>query len=281
MLWRAIITAESLAKSELVCTIYPPFFYCDTSDSWRLGRRARIMISIAGPLSTLVIGSLFVFATYFLLSGFSRNVLQISAFFCFYGTLINFSPFIETDGYYIISDILNIPNLRDESFRYLKTKLLSLLGRPVTQARYSKTKKRIFLIFALIGLGWLLFFGYTTIRLTYLYGQDAYRALLNLLETLLRIRPFSLTAVTVNAAAVTYFALLVSGYFVMGVVGYKKLQMGKVSLETIHDKRVAIFLPLSAFLQRNQLRTFSAALRGYLASSLALFQSYGSRRLAL
>ncbi|MGI0078580.1 MAG: PqqD family peptide modification chaperone [Nitrososphaerales archaeon] len=241
---------------------FATFFYCDTSDSWRLERRARIMISVAGPLSTLVIGSLLVFAGYFANPGFGRNALEVSAFFCFYGTLANFSPFIETDGYYILSDILKIPNLRDESFAYIKRAFLRIIGRPVRRVRYSTSRRRILLIYSIIGVGWLVFFGYTTLTLTYFYSEDAYHILQNLLQIASGIQPLDPGRIGISIAALFYFAFLIVGYLIMGAVAYRKIRIRGVKLETIHDKRVSIFLPLPSFFQRERAMRLVDAAKG-------------------
>ncbi len=236
-----------------------PFFYSDTSDSWRLSRRARITISLAGPLSTVVLASFFVFWSYFLPSGFGRNVLQLGAFFAFYGTLLNFSPVIETDGYYILADVLKIPNLRDESFSYIKSVFLRKLGRPASAVRHSARTRRIFLLYAGIGIAWLGIFAYTSIRLMYIYGLDAYHASVSLLSTVLRIQPFNTTTVGVNIATLSYFGLLLSGFVVIGAVAYRNIRFRGVKLETIHDKRVSVFLPLPSFFPRRQAEGLVAA----------------------
>ncbi len=227
-----------------------PFFYCDTSDSWRLGRRARIMISLAGPLSTVVVASFFVFGSYFVPPGFARNVLQIGAFFGFYGTLVNFSPVIETDGYYVLADILKIPNLRDESFSYIKRVFLRKLGRPLSVAGNTARHRRIFLLYAVIGVTWFVFWGYSTSRLMYIYGLDAYSAFLSLQSTVLRMQPFSAATVGLNLVTLSYFTLLVLGFGVIGTTAYRNLRFRGVKLETIHDKRVSVFLPLPSFFPR-------------------------------
>jgi len=228
-----------------------PFFYCDTSDAWRLSRRARIMISVAGPLSTVVISSFFVFWSYFV-SGYAKDVLQISAFFGFYGSLTNFSPVIETDGYYILSDVLNIPNLRDEAFSYTKRTFLALFGRPVKAIRQSTKERRIIAVYTLFTVAWLAFFGYTTAWLMGIYSVSAYLALSSLVLTLLGLQTFDLTTVGVNIATVAYFALFVAGFVVMGAVAYRKIRMKGVKLETIHNKRVSAFLPLPSDVRRTQ-----------------------------
>ncbi|HXW37584.1 MAG TPA: M50 family metallopeptidase [Nitrososphaerales archaeon] len=227
-----------------------PFFYCDTSDSWRLSRRARIMISVAGPLSTVVIASILVFCSYSVGPGTLQNVLKIAAFFGFYGTLTNFSPVIETDGYYILADTLGIPNLRDEVFGYVKRGVLKALGRPVASVRHSAKHRRIVAAYTVATIAWLAFFGYTTLWLLGVYGTDAYASLLGLGRTLLSIQAFDLTSVGVNIATIAYFALTLAGFAVMGTVAYRRVRMKGVKLETIHDKRVSAFLPLPSSMRR-------------------------------
>ncbi|HEY6282760.1 MAG TPA: PqqD family peptide modification chaperone, partial [Nitrososphaerales archaeon] len=228
-----------------------PFFYCDTSDAWRLSRRARIMISVAGPLSTVVISSLFVFWSYFSV-GYIRNVLQISAFFGFYGTLTNFSPVIETDGYYILSDALNIPNLRDEAFSYMKRALLIVFRRPVKTPRQSAKRRRIVAIYTAVTVVWLAFFGYTTVWIMGIYSVSAFHALTSLLLTAIGAVAFDLTALGVNIATLAYFALFVAGFVVMGAVSFQKIRMKGVKLETIHSKKASVFLPLPSDLPASQ-----------------------------
>jgi hypothetical protein len=231
---------------------FAPFFFCDTSDSWRLNRKARIMISAAGPLSTLLMGSMFTFVSYLPNLGFGKTILQVASFFCFYGSLINFSPMLEMDGYYIISDILNLPNLRDESFAYLKRTFLGLFGRPVKKIRYGARRRRILLIYSILAIGWLLFTAYTTVRLTYFYSLSAYAALLILFKTASGSLSFSLANLGIGVGSLLYYFLLIAGYVIMGVVAYQKIRIRGVKLETIHDKRVSIFLPLPSFVQRER-----------------------------
>jgi len=229
-----------------------PFFFTDTSDSWRLSRRARILISLAGPLSTLVIGSIFVFSSYLLPPGFGKNVLQVGAFFSFYGTLLNFSPVIETDGYYILADVLKIPNLRDESLGYIKSVLFRKLGRPATSELQDGGGRRVFLLYGGITTVWLCLFGYSSIRLMYVYGSGAYSSLTSLSSVLLQAIPFDLVSASVNVAALAYFALFSAGFVVMGATAYRSIRIRGIKLETIHDKRVSVFLPLPSFFPRRR-----------------------------
>jgi hypothetical protein len=253
-----------------------PFFYCDNSDAWRLSRRARIMIAAAGPLSTVVIASIFVFCSYLVPPGSLQTTLQIGAFFGYYGSLINFSPVIETDGYYILADLLNIPNLRDEAFSFAKRNILGALRRPVKAVRMSAQRRRIVMVYTAITAAWLVFFGYTTVWIMFVYGNAAYSAVSGLASTLLGSQAFDIAAVGVNVATLSYFGLYLVGFVVLGNVASKNIRMKGVKLETIHDKRVSAFLPLPSSIDRSRaeglVREARKTARGFSKSSSVTLQ---------
>jgi len=43
-------------------------------------------------------------------------------------TLLNFNPLIKLDGYYLLSDYLELPNMRRRSFRYVGSMVEKLFG---------------------------------------------------------------------------------------------------------------------------------------------------------
>lgn len=95
-----------------------PVLYTDASDAWRLtSRRQRFMIGAAGMIAELALA---VFATLlwsFLPDGALRSSLFLLATTTWIVTLfINLNPFMRFDGYYLLSDLLGIPNLQDRAF---------------------------------------------------------------------------------------------------------------------------------------------------------------------
>ncbi len=233
-----------------------PMFYCDTTDSLRLGTWPRIMISMAGPLSTVIVGAILALVSLFDASGYLKTVLQISAFFCFYGTYFNLSPVIENDGYYALADLLHLPNLREDSFAYLKRLVYRLLGRR-SQAGSLTTKKqaRIFLFFSLFAGVWLALFVYSTATITLYLGQDAVGAGIGIGHQLL-LRAFDPVVIGAGVASISYFGVLMSGYGILGRSLVRRLRSKRFRLQTIHDRSVSIFMPLPSALSpglRNQL----------------------------
>src|SRR3954453_14295171 len=102
-----------------------PSVFVDTTDVWMAGRRARLMVTAAGPLTGLVLaGSM-------QLAGLAIPALGPLAFklsFAWYlNGLFNLNPFLALDGYYLLMDWLEIPNLRARGISWVTSRLR---GRP-------------------------------------------------------------------------------------------------------------------------------------------------------
>ncbi|MGB5442693.1 MAG: site-2 protease family protein [Gammaproteobacteria bacterium] len=106
-----------------------PVLYTDTSEAWKLSsRRQRLAIAAAGITAELVLA---VFATLlwsFLPDGELRSAVFIIATTTWVITLlINVNPMMRFDGYYLLSDLLEIQNLQDRSFALGKWRLRNWL----------------------------------------------------------------------------------------------------------------------------------------------------------
>jgi len=67
-------------------------------------------------------------------------------------TLFNFNPLIKLDGYYLLSDYLEIPNLRRRSFRYVGDLIKRLFTFELQPAgELSRRERRTYLIYGLVG----------------------------------------------------------------------------------------------------------------------------------
>ena len=108
-----------------------PMLYTDTSESWKLTRaRERLAIASAGIVTELGIAGLATLAWSLTPDGGVRNALFFLATTSWVLTLlVNASPFMRFDGYFIISDILDFPNLHERSGALARTWLRrNLLG---------------------------------------------------------------------------------------------------------------------------------------------------------
>lgn len=92
--------------------VFFPLLYCDVSDSRRFPTSQRILVAAAGIVVELLIAA--VAAVLWLLSypGFLHALFLNLLLFCSLNTLlINGNPLMRYDGYYVLSDMLAIPNL--------------------------------------------------------------------------------------------------------------------------------------------------------------------------
>jgi putative peptide zinc metalloprotease protein len=100
-----------------------PMLYTDTSESWRLAdARKRLMIASAGIITELAIAGLATLGWALLPPGVPRQA-------CFYlattswvlSLALNASPFMRFDGYFILSDWLDMPNLHERASALTRT----------------------------------------------------------------------------------------------------------------------------------------------------------------
>ncbi|PWC40480.1 peptidase [Azospirillum sp. TSO35-2] len=102
-----------------------PVLYTDTTDAWRLvSRRQRLAVGAAGMLTELMIAVFATLAWSFLPDGPLRSAAYFLATVSWVTTLaINLSPFMRFDGYYLLSDALDVPNLQERAFAMARWKL--------------------------------------------------------------------------------------------------------------------------------------------------------------
>lgn len=95
-----------------------PVLYTDVNESWKLtSRRQRLAVGIAGVTAELCCAAIALCAWGFLPEGPAHSVAFLVATTTWVTTvLLNLSPFMRFDGYYVLSDWLEIPNLHARSF---------------------------------------------------------------------------------------------------------------------------------------------------------------------
>ena len=106
---------------------FQPAFYCDVSDSWMFpSRRQRMWVTFAGGYIQLVIWGVCTMIWRITDPDTLINqIVLIVIVFAGLQTLVNFNPLIKLDGYYMLSDYLEIPNLRAKAM----SSLWAWLGR--------------------------------------------------------------------------------------------------------------------------------------------------------
>ena len=102
--------------------VFSPALYCDVSDSWLLKNKwHRIVIGAAGMYVEIFLSSLAVFGWWFSEPGwFHHSCLNLFFVSTVSTVIFNANPLMRYDGYYMLSDYLEIPNLRPKADRMLK-----------------------------------------------------------------------------------------------------------------------------------------------------------------
>jgi putative peptide zinc metalloprotease protein len=116
-----------------------PVLYTDTSGAWRLtSRKERMMIGCAGVGAELMVASVATLLWSLVPDGGFRSALFVLATTSWITSLmINLSPFMRFDGYYILADAIGVPNLQPRSFalgRWRLREMLFDLGDPPPEA---------------------------------------------------------------------------------------------------------------------------------------------------
>lgn len=106
-----------------------PVLYTDTSGAWRLARRRqRLAIGAAGMAAELVLACWATLLWSFLQDGMLRSAVFTLASTTWILTLaVNLSPFMRFDGYFLLSDLLGVPNLQQRAFALTRWRLREAL----------------------------------------------------------------------------------------------------------------------------------------------------------
>jgi putative peptide zinc metalloprotease protein len=135
--------------------IMAPYLYTDTGETWKLvDRRKQMIIASAGMAAEL---SLAVFATLLWAispEGAVKSVLFVLATSTWLMTLaINASPFMRFDGYFVLSDYLDFPNLHERGTAcarwWLRTTIFGL-QEPMPEPALTAAARRWLIAFALV-----------------------------------------------------------------------------------------------------------------------------------
>jgi putative peptide zinc metalloprotease protein len=118
--------------------LFTPVYYADVTDIWRLSKWKRIVVNLSGMYFELI------FCTLIALIGFLINnfVLTIIAITVSFNTLFNLNPFLRSDGYWVLSDLTNKPNLLHHSFERVKDIYRGIFGEKI---KWSKLDIMLFL----------------------------------------------------------------------------------------------------------------------------------------
>src|SRR5262245_46790484 len=143
-----------------------PALYCNVTDAWTLADKwKRIIISFAGIYVELIIAAIATFVWWYTPHyPVVNNIALCVMVLCSVSTIVfNANPLMRFDGYYILADWLEVPNLREKANRFLNNLFLSkALGVEVPPEAYmTPWRKWLFVIYAIGSwvYRWVVLFG--------------------------------------------------------------------------------------------------------------------------
>lgn len=143
---------------------FQPAFFCNVSDAWLFPKKAhRMWVTFAGAYFELFLWALAILVWRVTDPDTTINYLAVVvAATSGIKSCFNLNPLIKLDGYYLLSDAVDVPNLRRKSFAWLRARLKNLLTFTSHRSDGATAReRRIYLVYgALAGLYsfWLLSF---------------------------------------------------------------------------------------------------------------------------
>src|ERR1700723_1553237 len=130
---------------------FTPAFYTDTTDILLFTKGSeRQWVIFAGIWIEMVLCGISALVWHFGPPGSGTNDIAYKMMLLsgIQGAVLNLNPLIKADGYYALSQFLNIDNLREESFEYLRAWTRRyLLFQDVELPQATNRQRRIFLLF--------------------------------------------------------------------------------------------------------------------------------------
>jgi putative peptide zinc metalloprotease protein len=120
-----------------------PGLFVDTQDIWMEPRGARIAVSWAGPYSGFILAGASGIVLTFLPPGSVAALLRLFGFVALAGNAVQLMPLVRLDGYFMLMDWLDLPNLRARSLTFIRHDLWS----KAIHRRALNREERIFALF--------------------------------------------------------------------------------------------------------------------------------------
>ncbi len=134
---------------------FQPCLFSNVSDAWLFGSKARRMwVTFAGGFVEMIVWALAVIAWRVTAP---ETAVHHLAFIIMAASgltiLFNFNPLIKLDGYYLLSDYLDMPNLRSNAFAYMRSVLSkTFLGLDTRQKPLGSREKRVYITYGLVAM---------------------------------------------------------------------------------------------------------------------------------
>jgi len=181
-----------------------PAFFVESSDGLMLDRRERIVQSFAGPYTELIIAGAASAIAWAHPEWSISPVLYKFALLNYFIIFLNLVPLLELDGYWILSDFIQVPDLRPRSLQFIRYDVWHKLRR-----RERFTKQEVGLgLYAVIGVAFTILSLYWSVY----FWQEVFGGLIEALWT---------------GGPITRVLLVLLGLFVLGPLLRALITLGR------------------------------------------------------
>lgn len=208
--------------------VLTPCLYCNVSDSWMLPSKwRRAAIGFAGIFVEVWLAALATFVWWYSNPGLLHNICLNIMFISSVSTIIfNANPLLRYDGYYVLADLMEIPNMRQKATTILSRKAGEwFLGLEYPDDPFLPQRNQI--MFAL-----------------YAVAAACYRWVVTLSITMFLLQVFKPYGLQVLGFAIVFMSLF--GLLVMPLYKAAKFFYVPGRLEKV--KKVRFYLSLAAFI---------------------------------
>ncbi|MBL8851370.1 MAG: biotin/lipoyl-binding protein [Planctomycetaceae bacterium] len=145
--------------------VFSPTLYCDVTDAWMIRNKwPRIAIGAAGMCVEVFLAAIAIFVWWHTQNGVIQH-LCLNVFFVSTVTTVifNINPLLRFDGYYMLADYLEIPNLQQKASRLLQhTFAWYCLGIELPEDAFTpRTGRGLFVLYCIASAiyRWVVLFG--------------------------------------------------------------------------------------------------------------------------
>ena len=279
---------HAIAAKHVGCEVYKgggmlyygmPAAFIDTTDVWMFGKRARLIVTWAGPYTGYIIGGALSLAVNFIPgishenSVFMLKIAMVSIFI----TTMNIMPMMKLDGYYLLADALEIPSLRERSMEFIQHTLRTKISK---REKWSR-EEYIFLVFGILAFLSTFYFTIRGVTFWDVQATKSISSILNLQESASDILQNIFIAILGVSTIFYFLTYLVSGG--KKVVDWLR-QKGLFSTRWRTAFVFLILAPVLTYLPRPLLPTLAGwflLVSGFIASAFAawlMFNHFRSMR---
>jgi len=109
-------------KGGLTFSLGLPTFFCDSRDKCIAPRNPKLFLSTVGILSELSLAAIFNIGLVFLSPSLFNQIIFLVVVTCYLRVFIQLSPFLNLDGYQLLSDWLEVENLKRKALVAIRKK---------------------------------------------------------------------------------------------------------------------------------------------------------------